>query len=131
MANILMGSVWYLDSDALFHMKGCREFFSDLEEKDLHIHIDLGEDRRYNVTRIGTVTFKRESISLLRLKYVMFVPGLKNNLSSVVVLEDRGYDFILSKGKEFLRHMAIGQAKHIRVCVKNLYNIYISRILLH
>ena len=30
-----MGSVWYLDSVASFHMMGDKELFSDLEEKDL------------------------------------------------------------------------------------------------
>ena len=30
-----MGSVWYLDSGASFHMTGDKEMFSDLEEKDL------------------------------------------------------------------------------------------------
>ena len=45
-------------------------------------------DNRYNTTGIGTVTFKRESGSLLLLKDVMFVPGLKKNLISIAVLED-------------------------------------------
>lgn len=35
MANTMMGSVWYLDSGASFHMAGNKYFFSDLEEKDL------------------------------------------------------------------------------------------------
>ena len=30
-----MGSVWYLDSGASFHMTGDKEIFSDLEEKYL------------------------------------------------------------------------------------------------
>ena len=34
-----MGSVWYLDSGASFHMMGDKEIFSDLEEKDLQMHI--------------------------------------------------------------------------------------------
>ena len=29
-----MGSVWYLDSGASFHMTGDKELFSDMEEKD-------------------------------------------------------------------------------------------------
>ena len=44
--------------------------------------------------------------SLLHLKDVMFVPSLKKNLIFVAILEYRGYDVILSKGKEFLRHIA-------------------------
>lgn len=35
MAITMMGNVWYLDSIALFHMTICRDFFSDLEEKNL------------------------------------------------------------------------------------------------
>lgn len=46
MVSTVMGSVWYLDSGAYFHMTGSREFFSDLEEKDLQKHIEFGDNRR-------------------------------------------------------------------------------------
>ena len=35
MANIVMGSVWYLESGASFYMTRCRYFFNDLDEKYL------------------------------------------------------------------------------------------------
>ena len=35
MVSSALGSVWYLDSGASFHMMGDKEFFSDLEVKDL------------------------------------------------------------------------------------------------
>ena len=54
-----MGSVWYLDSGASFHMTGDKEIFSSLEEKDLQMHIEMGDDRRYSATGIGTITFQR------------------------------------------------------------------------
>ena len=41
-----MGSVWYLDSGASFHMTGDKELFSDLEKKDLQMHIEMGDDGR-------------------------------------------------------------------------------------
>lgn len=53
----MMGNVWYLDSGASFHMKSCRDFFSDLEEKYLQMHIKMGDDERYGATDIGTITF--------------------------------------------------------------------------
>jgi len=53
----------------------------------------------------------------------MFVPGLKKNLVSIVVLEDCGYDVIFCKGKAFLRHIATGQVNQIGVRVKNLYKL--------
>ena len=49
-----------LDSGASFHMKGDEELFSRLEGKDLHMHIEMGDDGRYSATRIGTVTFQRQ-----------------------------------------------------------------------
>jgi hypothetical protein len=38
------GSVWYLDSGASFHMTGDKESFIDLEEKDMRMHIEMGND---------------------------------------------------------------------------------------
>ena len=56
----------------------------------------------------------------------MYVPGLKNNLVLVVVWEDRGYDVIFSKGKVFLRHIAMGQVKHVGARVKNLHALEVQ-----
>jgi len=99
--------MWYLDLGASFHIAGRREFFSDLEEKYVHIHIKLGDNERYNATEIGTITFQRESRSPLKLKDVMFILALKKNLISVVVLEDRGYDVIFRKSEAFIRYIAM------------------------
>ena len=126
MASTVMSTVWYLDSGASFHMTGCKDFFSEMEEKDLQINIELGDDGRYSATGIGTVTFHRESGSDFRLKDVMYVPGLKKNLISVAVLEDRGYDVVFSQGKAFLRHITTGQVKQIGVRVRNLYKLEVG-----
>lgn len=78
-------------------MTGCRYFSSDLEEKDLHMHIEMGDDGRYTVIEIGTVTFQRESFSPFRLKNVIFVPVLKKNLIFIAILKYRGYGVIFNK----------------------------------
>jgi hypothetical protein len=44
MASSASGSVWYLDSGAFYHMTGDKESFNDLEEKDLRMHIEMGND---------------------------------------------------------------------------------------
>ena len=36
---------------------------------------------------------------------VKYVPRLKRNLVSIVMLEDEDYDVVFSKGKVFLRHI--------------------------
>jgi len=87
------------------------------------MYIDIGGNRRYSTTMIGTITFQRESDSPLRLKDVMFFPGLNKYLISIVVVEYCRYDVIFKKGKEFPRHISMGQVKHIGVHVKNFYNI--------
>ena len=60
------------------------------------------------------------------LKDVMHGPGLKKNLVSVAMLEDRGYDVIFNDGKTFLRHKTMGQTKRIGIQVKNLYKLEVD-----
>ena len=108
MVTLVLGSFWYLDSGASFHMTDNKDFFANLEEKDLQMHIKMGDDGRYSAINIGTVNFQRESGSPLTLKHVMYVPCLKMNLVLVAMLEDHGYNVIFSKGKDFLRHIALG-----------------------
>ena len=121
-----MGSVWYLDSGASFHMMGDKELFSDLEEKDLQMHIEMGDDGRYSATDIGAITFERELGKPFLLKDVMHVAGLKKNLFSVAMLEDKGYDIVFSDGKAFLRHKKTGQTKRTRIRVMNLYKLEVD-----
>ena len=57
---------------------------------------------------------------------VKYVPGLKKNLVSVAMLEDKGYDVVFSKGKVFLRYIGTGQTKRIGIRVKNLYKLEVD-----
>ena len=57
LVSSMMGSVWYLDSGASFHMTGNKELFSDPEEKDIQMHIEMGDNGKNSVTSIGTITF--------------------------------------------------------------------------
>jgi len=110
-----MGSVWFLDSGVSFRMTGDRDLFSDLDEKDLRVHIEMGDDGRYSATGIGTISFERESGKPFILKEVMHVPRLKKNIISVAMLEDKGYDVVFNKGKAFLRSNTTGETRNIGV----------------
>ena len=68
--------------------------------------IEMGDDGRYRVSRVGMVAFQREHGAPLTLTDVMYVPGLKKNLVSIAMLEEKGYDVVFSKGKVLLRHIA-------------------------
>ena len=111
MVSSMVGSGWFLDSGASFHMTGDKNLFSTLEEKDLQILIGMGNDEKYSVSGVGTVIFQREHGAHLTLTDVKYVPGLKRNLVSITMLEDRGYDVIFSKGKVFLKHIITRQVK--------------------
>ena len=89
------------------------------------MHIEMGDDGRYSATGIGTISFERESGKPFILKDFMHVPGLKKNLISVAMLEDKGYDVVFSKGKAFLHHKTTGQTKRIGIRVKNLYQLQV------
>lgn len=85
-----------------------------LEEKYLQMHIKMGDDGKYNVTRYGTITFQKEHEAPLTLKNVMYVPMLKKNLVSVAMLENRDYDVIFSKGKGIPLTQSHGSSKEDR-----------------
>ena len=121
-----MGSVWFLDSGASFHLTRDKYLFSDLGEKDLGVHIEMGDDGRYSATGIETISFERESGKTFILKDVMHVPGLKKNLIFVAMLEDKGYDVFFSEGKAFLHSKEIGETQRIEVQVKNLYQFQVD-----
>eukprot|EP00253_Pinus_taeda_P024680 PITA_24680 len=111
MVSSIVGCVWYLDSVASFHMSSDKNIFSTLEEKDLQMQIEMGNDGEYHVSGEGTIVFQRENGATLTLTDVKYVLGLKKNLVSIAMLEDKGYDVVFSKGKVFLRHIGTGQTK--------------------
>ena len=93
-------------------MTGNKSLFSTLEEKDLEILIEMGNEEN-SVSGVGTVVFRREHGAHITLTDVKYVPGLKKNLVSITMLEDKGYDVVFSKGKVFLRHITTRQVKQI------------------
>ena len=44
MVSSALGSGWYFDNGTFFHMMGGVNLFSDLVEKDLQLHVELGDN---------------------------------------------------------------------------------------
>ena len=84
-------NIWYIDSGASGHMIGQKRFFRDLQEGGIGIHVELGDDARYQAQGVGGVSFLRESGKPLSFVDVLYVPGLTKNLISVSTVEDNGY----------------------------------------
>ena len=57
MVSSMMGSGWFLDNGASFHMTGKKSLFNILEEKVLQILIAVGNDEKYSVSGVGIVIF--------------------------------------------------------------------------
>eukprot|EP00253_Pinus_taeda_P030288 PITA_30288 len=125
MARVVGSNTWYIDSGASFHMTKNREYFNQLEEKEILVHIELGDNGKYTTMGVGIVSFKREFGSSLHLKDVLYVPSLKN-LVSVATLEDKGYNVIFNRGKAYLQHLASKCKKQIGVRMKNLYKLQVK-----
>jgi len=126
MVSSTVGSGWFPDSGDSFHMTSDKSLFSTLEEKDLQILIVMDNDEKYSVSGVGTVIFQRDHGSCLTLTDVKYVLGLKRNFLSIMMLEDRGYDAVITKGKVFLRHIITRQVKQIGSWVKNLYALEVQ-----
>ena len=62
--------------------------FSELSQAEDDVKVVLGDDSAVIEVGCGTITFQRESMSLMVLRDVLYVPGLKKNLASVSMIED-------------------------------------------
>ena len=72
-------------------MTGHKRFFKDLQEGGTCIHVELGDDARYQAQGVGIVSFQRESGKPLSFADVLYVPELTKNLISVSTLQDKGF----------------------------------------
>jgi hypothetical protein len=86
-------------------MTSTRQLFSSLKRQDLGVQVELGDDAKYAVVRVGTIPFQLELGNSLDFDDVLFVPGLTKNLVSVSVMEDN--DFAI----EFKNHQVLIRSK--------------------
>lgn len=64
--------------------------------------MELGNEASYAIKGTGSVKFQLECGIVLHLEEVLYVPGLKKNLISVAVLENKGYRVLFMDGKPLL-----------------------------
>ena len=89
--NITHGSNdWLIDSGASKHVTGFKEFFVRLSEHESPHKVKLGDDYQYPIKGSGESSYKLDSGKSLTMKEVLFVPGLKKNLLSILALDAKG-----------------------------------------
>ena len=90
-------------------MIGKKQSLSKLEEKNSPHKVSLGDDYQYPIKGIGESSYKLDSGTSMKMKEVLYVPGLKNKLLSISSLGKKGYRasfidvqvLVWSKGKTF------------------------------
>jgi hypothetical protein len=87
---------WLVDSGASKHMTGYKEIMSHFETNFFVEHVELGDEKCYEIEGVGSILFILESGARLHVDEVLYVPRLKKNLLSAATLDDKGYWVMLS-----------------------------------
>ena len=89
--NITHGSNdWLIDNGASKHMTGFKESFVKLSEQESPHKVKLGYGYQYPIKGSGDSSYKPDSGKSMKMKEVLFVPGLKKNLLSIYALDAKG-----------------------------------------
>jgi hypothetical protein len=109
--SALSGSVspgedtWLIDSGASKHMTGQRDILSCLSEKKFSQKVTLGDNYQYPIKGVGESNYKLNSGTPMKMKDVLFVPGLAKNLFSIL----NGEVLIWAKDKTMEEAIVIGK----------------------
>ena len=90
---------WLIDNGASKHMTGYKGSFSELVQKDSPHKVKLGDDYQYPIKGVGETSYKLDSRKPLKIKNVLYVPGLKKNLLSIQALEENGFKVTFIDGE--------------------------------
>ena len=93
---------WLVDSGASKHMTGSKEALTSLVKKDSPHKVKLGDDSQYPIRDLGEASYKLDSGKSIKMKDVLFVPGLKKNLLSISALEKKGFKVAFVDGEILL-----------------------------
>jgi hypothetical protein len=83
--STFFGVGWYVDSGASRHMITNKSTFSRLEEQDSNMQVELGDDAKYSVIGMGSISFCMLAEKVIELHEVLYVHGLSKNLLSIQI----------------------------------------------
>jgi hypothetical protein len=80
-----------IDSGASKHMTDQRDILSCILEKKFSQKVTLGDDYQYPIKGVGESNYKLNLGNSMKMKDVLYVPGLTKNLLSISTLEKKGF----------------------------------------
>jgi hypothetical protein len=83
-------------------MTGFKQNLANYQDKKFKAKVELGDDGTYDIKGFGSTSFRFHSGNIFHIDEIIYVPGLKKNLISVLVLESKYYSVAFSKGKALL-----------------------------
>ena len=78
---------WLVDSGAFKHMMGYMESFINMSEHELPFKVKIGDYYHYPIKGSGEASYKLDSRKSLKMKDMLYVPGLKKNIPSIFSLD--------------------------------------------
>jgi hypothetical protein len=90
---------WLIYSVASKHMMGQRDILSSILAKNFSQKVTLGDDYQYPIKGVGESNHKLDSGNSLKIKDVLYVPGLTKNLLFISDLENKGFKFSFIDGE--------------------------------
>jgi hypothetical protein len=88
-----------VDSRDSKHMIGYKDSLSNLTHKDSPHKVKLGYEYQYPIKGVGEASYKLDSGKPMKMKEVLYVPGLQKNLLSISTLDEKGYRVEFIDGK--------------------------------
>ena len=80
-------------------MTGKGQSLSKLEEKNSPQKVSMGYNYQYPIKGIGESSYNLDSGTSMKMKEVLYVPDLKNNLLSISNIDKKGYRVAFIDGK--------------------------------
>jgi hypothetical protein len=80
-------------------MIGQRYILSFLLENKFSQKVTLGDDYQYPIKGVGESNYKLNLGTPMKMKYVLYLPGLTNNLLSISDLEKKGFRIAFIDGE--------------------------------
>jgi hypothetical protein len=90
---------WLIDSGASKHIMGQRNILSCISAKKFSQKVTLGDDYQYAIKGVGESNHKLNSGNSLKMKDILYVPGLTKNLLSISALEKKGFEVAFIDGE--------------------------------
>ena len=83
-------------------MIGFKKALAVFEAKKFHKKVELGNGSTYDIRGVGSTALQLDSGKLINIGGFLYVPILKKNVTSMTVLEDKGFFVSFLEGKDMV-----------------------------